>query len=317
MPRSRALRHDDTGNGCSKEGKIIYKRRRKVRVKGGLVFLAILPVILTALAASFWWSSLELTAGETKSPASGNGARSLPNVYASSSDDSWRGYFIYLPKLEYLPAEIITANISSVPPHMLNANASLAVRETGAPDGAFISRELVHKRDGSVRMRAPLEPGDYEMVGYDNGAVLNEAAAVFRAPFSVAAISDGAYSVTLDKNSYHPSEQMSVFASGVPTEMIEDNAMVGIFKCNAASKEYMLYEYIKRKDEKIIMRAPLEPGDYEIRAFSNGFALSEYTMTAKIPFKVEGNALGAYNAVPAKRNYAPGEEIKVSFMVED
>jgi hypothetical protein len=195
---------------------------------------------------------------------------------------------------------------------MLDDNASVAIREIGAPDGSFISRELVHKRDSSLRMRAPLRPGDYEIVGYNNGAALKEASAVFRVRFSVAAISDGAYSVTLDKSSYHPSEQMSVFASGVPREMIEDSAMVGLFKRDADANDYMLYEYIRRKDEKITMRAPFEPGDYEIRGFSNGFTLSEFTVTARIPFKVEGSALGAYNAVPAKQSYAPGEKMTVN-----
>ncbi|MDR2779717.1 MAG: hypothetical protein LBB28_01165 [Synergistaceae bacterium] len=283
-----------------------------MRVAGGVGLFAILPGVFMALAASVWWSSLELTADEMTPAVSERKMSGSPDALAASSSDPWSGYFIYLPKNEYLPAEIITANISSVPSDMLNDNASVVIRGIGAPNGEFISRELVYKRDSSVRMRAPLNPGDYEMVGYDNGTILNEAAAVVRAPFSVAAISDGAYSVTLDKSSYHPSEQMSVFASGVPRDMIKDNAMVGIFKRGATSKEYMLYEYIKRKDEKITMHAPFEPGDYELRGFSNGFALSEFTMTAMVPFKVEGSALGVYNAVPAKQDYAPGEEMTVS-----
>jgi hypothetical protein len=53
--------------------------------------------------------------------------------------------------------------------------------------------------------------------------------------FSVTAFSAGAYSVTLDKSTYHPSEQMMVFVSSVPREMVKDNAMVGLFKRNADS----------------------------------------------------------------------------------
>jgi hypothetical protein len=60
------------------------------------------------------------------------------------------------------------------------------------------------------------------------------------------------------------------------------------------------------------MRAPFEPGEYELRGFSNGFALSEFTMTAKVPFKVDGSALGAYYAAPAKQNYVPGEEMTIN-----
>ena len=283
-----------------------------MRVAGGVGFLAILPAVFMTLAASVWWFSLGLTANGMTSQASARQIYDTPDAITFSPGDSLGGYFIYLPKSEYLPAEIITASISSVPSHMLNDNASVAIREIGASDGSFISRELVHKRDSSVRMRAPLKPGDYEVVGYDNGAALNEAAVVSRARFSVAAISDGAYSVTLDKSSYHPSEQMSVFASGVPREMIEDSAVVGIFRRDADANEYMLYEYIRRKDEKITMRAPFKLGDYELRGFSNGFALSEFTVTARVPFKVEGSALGAYNAAPAKQNYAPGEGMTVS-----
>jgi hypothetical protein len=283
-----------------------------MRVAGGVGLFAILPVALTVFAASVWWSSLELTADEMTPHSYGHKTSDSPDILVSSSGGSWEGYFIYLPKREYLPAEIITASVSSVPSRMLNDNASVAIRGIGASDGSFISREFVHKRDSSVRMRAPLEPGDYEMVGYDNGAALNKAAAVARAPFSVAAVSDGAYSLTLDKSVYHPSEQISIFASGVPREMTEDNAMVGIFKREAAPNAYMLYAYIRRKDEKIVMRAPFEPGDYELRGFSNGFVLSEFTMTAKVPFKVEGSALGAYNAVSVKENYAPGEEMTVN-----
>jgi hypothetical protein len=294
-----------------KNDKIIYKRRTKTRVAGGVALIAILPVVCMVFAVSVWWSSLEMTAYEAAPSAPERKIPGISGALAASSGGLWKGYFIYLHKSEYLPAEIITANVSSVPPHMLNDNASVAIREIGAPDGAFISREIIHKRDSLVRMRAPLKPGDYEVVGYNNGAALNGAAAVFRVKFSVAAISDGAYSVTLDKSSYRPSEQMSVFASGVSREMIEDNAMIGIFKRDADAKDYMLYEYISRKDEKITMRAPFAPGDYELRGFSNGFVLSEFTTTACIPFKVEGSALGAYNAIPARQNYAPGEGMTV------
>jgi hypothetical protein len=100
---------------------------------------------------------------------------------------------------------------------------------------------------------------------------------------------------------------------GAPRSMIDDNAIVGLYRRNALPGEYISYEYIRRPVEQVTFRAPLEPGEYEAMAFTNGHILSEETMAARIAFTVEGSALGAFRASPAKPNYAPGETMAVKF----
>jgi hypothetical protein len=269
--------------------------------------LAVCSAILAVYVSSVLLFSGESLAKETVPETS-----ALSNIPSLPSSFLEEGYFIHIRKKEYLPSEIITVNVSSVPDRMLKSNAVVIIREVGTPDGTFVSREFIHKRDCLVRMRAPVKPGDYEMIGYDNGIMLGETAVAARVVFSVASFSLGGYDVILDKSSYHPSERMTVFVSGVQRDMIENSAVVGIFKHDAASGEYMFYEYVRRNNEKITMRAPFEPGEYEVRGFSNGFNLSSFTMTAKVPFKVEGSALGAYHAVPVRRRYAPGEKMTIN-----
>ncbi|MDR1137025.1 MAG: hypothetical protein LBK91_01765, partial [Synergistaceae bacterium] len=171
MPRSCMVESDNAGNGDLREGKISYKRHRRNYLAYGLGFLAIVPAVLMAFVTSVWWSSMELTAEEITAE---NETPGLSGVVSASLVDSSVGYFIYIPKKEYFPAEIIAANISSVPYEMLDNNAVVAIRRLDAPDGGFVSREFIHKRDCTVRMRAPMKPGDYEVIGYDNGIVLNE-----------------------------------------------------------------------------------------------------------------------------------------------
>ncbi|MDR1510352.1 MAG: hypothetical protein LBS53_12025 [Synergistaceae bacterium] len=86
----------------------MYKRRKTTRGASGIGLLAILPFVFMALAISVWRPSLELKADGMTSSESEKKTFSQPDVLASSSEDSWRGYFIYLPKSEYLPAEIIS-----------------------------------------------------------------------------------------------------------------------------------------------------------------------------------------------------------------
>lgn len=262
-------------------GKITYRRSAKRRAAGFPIFLPAIAAILAlsvALPGWFLWGMMtEESAGEISRPAQAAG---WPEPQGAGR------YFIRISRGKFFPAETILVNVSSVPRAMIESNAVVGIKPEGSPEGALLCREYIHKREAVIRLRAPITAGNYEIVGYDNGTVLNDRTEAVKMPFTVENNSGGAFLVSLDKQNYSPSEEILAFVSGVPREMRDDNAMIGIYRSGAPHGKYSEYEYIRRESEKITLSAPNGPGDYEIRAFSNGSILSGATMTARIPFTV-------------------------------
>ena len=192
---------------------------------------------------------------------------------------------------------------------MLEANAAVVVL---APGGAILSREYIHKRDSALNLRAPLAPGRYELAGYADGASAGGPNAVARVPFTVMESSAGAFSVSLDKEEYSPAELIKAFVSGVPGEALAGNALAGMYASGGPPGKYISYEYVRRNGETLSFRATNQPGEYEIRAFTNGEALSELTTAARVPFRVSESASGAFSVSTPKENYSPREMMTVN-----
>jgi hypothetical protein len=159
-------------------------------------------VFAVVLAFSCWF--LWKMAFKGVSSAAGKPVPLSPESVASLGSSNKDGYFIQLAGNEHCPAELLKVNVSAVPKSMAESNAMVAIRSLDAPEGVFLSREFIHKRDEAILMRAPLKPGDYEIVGYDNGTTFNADTAVARVAFSVSESSSGAFFASLDKSSYRP-----------------------------------------------------------------------------------------------------------------
>ncbi|MDR1965884.1 MAG: hypothetical protein LBQ36_04175 [Synergistaceae bacterium] len=314
MPETRIARNEDARNGEPKDAKIRYKRRRKTRLSDNSVFLPVIAVALAlAVAAAgwfFWALASERAAMRPELPD--QAARPGVSAYALSPDGSGAAYSIHIPKTDFFPGEIMKVRVSGVPSEMIGDSAVVGIRAPGAPHGKFASWEYIHKRDESFKLRAPLVRGPYELAGYSSGSVFTEGTAVAKAPFSVSGDSAGAYSATLGKKSYSPMEPIVVTVSGVPQEMLDDNALVGVFRDGAAPGKYLSCEYVRSAYGQVGLQAPREPGKYELRGFSNGQVLTDATTVSKTEFTVEGNSLGTYSAAPVKLSYAPGEEMTVN-----
>ena len=235
----------------------------------------------------------------------------VPPFHSASETRGEDMYFMRISRDRFFPAETILVSVSSVPRDMIERSAVIGIKPADSPNAALLYREYIHKREETLKLRAPISAGSYVIVGYNNGTVLNDRTEAVKIPFTVEKNSDGAFFVSLDKKNYSPSEQVIAFASGVPREMRDDNALMGIYQSGAPQGNFSEYEYIRRESERIVFRAPTAPGEYEIRAFSNGSVLSDATMTARIPFTVDGLAIGSFNATLPKSYYAPGETVPV------
>jgi hypothetical protein len=309
MARSGAVGNGVTDDDIAKDGRITYRRRGGKSLIDSSAFLPGVVIVSAAVVAVliwFFWGAID----DDISPAPGVSSLAERTLAAASeaASSGGAGYLIHLGKDKFYPAEVIVINVSATPRPMIDANAVIGIR---AANGALLSRGYVNRSEEILRLRVPAEAGDYEVVGYDNGAELNDARIVARAPFAVEGASDGAFSVTLDKREYRPSEPIGAFVSGAPRGMREDSAIIGVCRAEAPSGGFISYEYVRRESEILTIRAPREPGDYEMRAFTNGAELSELTMAARIPFSVGGSALGTFAASLPKPRYAPRETMEV------
>ena len=274
--------------------------------------IAAAAAVSTALLGWFLWGMTTADISDrTFREAQAAAGETAPPSYAVSES---RGgmYFIRIPRDRFFPAETIPVNVSSVPRAMIESNALVGIRPERPSNAAMLYREYIHKREETLKLRAPIRAGKYVIVGYDNGTVLNERTEAVRIPFTVENNSEGAFFVSLEKRNYTPSEQVLAFVSGVPREMRDDHALIGIYRRGVPQGLYSEYDYIRRESERILFRAPNEPGEYEIRAFTNGSILSDATMTARIPFTVGGFAWGSFNVTLPYSYYAPGETITVN-----
>jgi hypothetical protein len=78
----------------------------------------------------------------------------------------------------------------------------------------------------------------------------------------------GAYEIELDKTVCVPGETIIVTVSGVPDEMLRDKPYVAVHTLDGGHREYMSWDWVSGSSGNISLNAPLEPGEYEIRAYA-------------------------------------------------
>jgi hypothetical protein len=72
----------------------------------------------------------------------------------------------------------------------------------------------------------------------------------------------------------------------VPVTMIKDKANIGLYLAEAPDGDYVEHLVIGKKKQTIIFKAP-QPGQYEIRAYSNNSVFSPWTLVSRQPITVE------------------------------
>ncbi|MDR2455585.1 MAG: toll/interleukin-1 receptor domain-containing protein [Deltaproteobacteria bacterium] len=77
----------------------------------------------------------------------------------------------------------------------------------------------------------------------------------------------GIFEVTAEKQTVAPKEVFEVSVKGVPAHMLEQKAMVGLYRLESGVEDFIYFVEIDKADEVIRLEAPAAPGDYEIRAF--------------------------------------------------
>ncbi|MDR3323559.1 MAG: TIR domain-containing protein [Zoogloeaceae bacterium] len=216
----------------------------------------------------------------------------VPNVTAPAGTTvalSAKGKFA-LEKAAFAPAEPIYVNLPRFPKEtedlMQKQGAMIGVALANAAQGKYLTHEFIASFEARIKLRAPLEAGAYEVRWYDNGSVLTKASLLGAARFAVQGNSRNAFAVKVEKTAYAPREQSIVQVSSVPKRLIDDGALVGVFRENAAPDEFVVYQPIRARDEQIRFDAPNTPGEYEIRGHINNFLLDEPTLVTRTSFVV-------------------------------
>jgi hypothetical protein len=222
-------------------------------------------------------------------------------------------YAVNLNKRVYLPAEPITIKVSDVTQEMIDSAALIGIWEKGGDASKYLAYTYV--KDGDLKLRAPATPGVYELRAYSSDKLLpaNQRGAK---NFEVSKSSLGTFKLAVDKNEYLSQEQIIVNIKDVPQLMINDGAIVGIYKSGAPSENYLTYGFIYSRDQEFRFDAPNEAGGYEIRAYTNRDVWRGETMVAQAvvnvnprpqPPEVE-SGIGEENDILPQQSYFDGAQ---------
>ncbi|MDR1916898.1 MAG: toll/interleukin-1 receptor domain-containing protein [Synergistaceae bacterium] len=220
-------------------------------------------------------------------------------------------YSFKIDKASYMPAEPIFVNLSAVTQKMIEEGAIVGVAHTGDKQGEYISSEFIGNDKTRIKLRAPLERGEYEVRGYKSGNVLTEHTLVGASPFTVEGAASGEFSVAIDRREYAPSENIKVNVAGVPKYMLDDNAVVSLCRSDAKPDEFIACAVIGTRDQEFIFYAPSSAGEYEIRGYSNNDVFAAPTIVAAEKFNVLEEEDVSFAVEMDKPVYAPNEPITV------
>ncbi|MDR2075926.1 MAG: toll/interleukin-1 receptor domain-containing protein [Desulfovibrio sp.] len=205
------------------------------------------------------------------------------------------GFFVALAKQAFLPAEPVQVSLSGLTPQVVDAGAIIGISRAEAEHGDFLSSRFIREEDARsirgengrlVRLRAPLDPGRYELRGYADGDALTESTLVARIGFSVEGTAEGAFSLAIDKSRYAPGEEIVIMVRGVPRTMLDDGALVGIYRAGAPPDAFQTYVLIGERDRQFSLDAPFDEGRYEIRSYATSSVFAESTLAARAFFEV-------------------------------
>ncbi|MDR1514706.1 MAG: toll/interleukin-1 receptor domain-containing protein [Synergistaceae bacterium] len=229
--------------------------------------------------------------------------------FISRSDAKRDNYSFKIEKRVFAPAEPIQVELRAVTQKMIERGAIIGVARASDKQGDYISYEFIDEDVPGIKLRAPLEDGDYVVRGYGSGSEFSESTLVGAVPFTVSGDSSGTFGLAIDRREYAPSENILVSVTGVPKYMLDDGAEVILSKAGEKPGEYIVYMVISTRDEQFTFSAPLDPGEYEMRAYSNNDVYAESTVAAREKFSVLGKEAYPFVIEPDKSSYAPGAQI--------
>lgn len=201
-----------------------------------------------------------------------------------------------LDKKEYFVGDSIQATVSGISDQMLNDRAFIAVYKANARHEEYMYFSYPESSAETLSIEVKLDPGQYEMRMYKKDAEYNDHTLAAKVPFNVKyspevlkAIEAGP-KIALDKNHYTADEEISVDASGISPQMINNNSYVAIHKAGASHSDYLNYAYPTTAISTLTLNAPNTDGDYEIRLYKQDGDYSDDNLVLSIPFTVTGGA---------------------------
>ena len=96
------------------------------------------------------------------------------------------------------------------------------------------------------------------------------------------------YRIALDKTSCVPGGAITVEVSGVLGNMNEDRPFVGVYAIGGEHEKYLSRENVSKGNGNYLLNAPLEPGEYEVRAYEKRNVYTDENLIMKAGFTVEG-----------------------------
>jgi hypothetical protein len=169
-------------------------------------------------------------------------------------------------KSTFAPVEPIYITLPRLSPQAISRGAMICIASAGSAHGQYITQQLItqqlaektdtEKANPVIKLHVPAEHGKYEVRLYDNDQSLTSSSLIGSARFTVQGDSRGVFSVVIGKTSYAPQERIDIQVSNVAKRMIEDGALVGLFRKNAARGEFMMYEHISDRDKYMSFDAP-------------------------------------------------------------
>ncbi|MDR0766965.1 MAG: hypothetical protein LBE57_00740 [Methanosarcinales archaeon] len=96
-------------------------------------------------------------------------------------------------------------------------------------------------------------------------------------------------SVSLDKNTYAPYEEMKLSVTGITDEMKSNRAFAAVYKTGAPHREYGSYQYPAAGDNLLVFKAPNKDGDYEMRLYRKDGQYDDASFVTSVSFTVVEN----------------------------
>ncbi|MDR1110782.1 MAG: hypothetical protein LBP92_08850 [Deltaproteobacteria bacterium] len=221
-----------------------------------------------------WTTAEPAPAQEEPAGPDGGQAEATLNVPGAAS--------ITLPKVDFRPGEPITPTLLGLAgPH----GHLLVIAKIGAPDSEF-EPQPSPQGDGP-RLRAPRDPGLYEIRLYAGQDEPDAGNLVAKASISVSGQAQGAFKLEVAGTRFRPGQRVPVKVSAVPDWLIGDGALVGLYPKGAGPDQFRTYVAISETDEEFFLDLPLAArGAYEIRALSTDDPMTEEAVVAIVPIEV-------------------------------